>query len=88
MGISRSTANTNYREVNLRPNNCQDQKQTPLQKPREVSQEQFDHATGCYIASAHDEMGLSAAARCLYFHLVRRANGSKENEESYGAREN
>jgi DNA-binding transcriptional ArsR family regulator len=45
-----------------------------------VTQEQFDHATGCYFGSAIDEMGLTSEARCLYTHLVRRANGSNETE--------
>lgn len=45
-----------------------------------VSQEDYEHAIGCYCGSAIDELGLSPEGRCLYFHLVRGANGSKERD--------
>jgi hypothetical protein len=71
---------TNSYELSTETTESQRRKPSPLRKARQVSQEQLDRATGCYIGSAYDEMGLSPAARCLYFHLVRRANGAKERE--------
>jgi hypothetical protein len=71
---------TNSKELSTETTESQRKKPNPLKKPRQVSQEQLDRATGCYIGSAYDEMGLSPAARCLYFHLIRRANGAKEKE--------
>jgi hypothetical protein len=72
--------NTTQDVTKQETNKSQGRKLSPLKKPRTVSKEQYDRATGCYVGSAYDEMGLSPAARCLYFHLVRRANGGKERE--------
>ena len=53
----------------------------PISRLKSVSREQYDHATGFYVGSAYDEMGLTSEARCVYSHLVRRASLSGEQDK-------
>jgi hypothetical protein len=41
---------------------------------RFLSREDYERATGFYVGSACDELGLSPEARCLYSHFIRRAS--------------
>ena len=41
---------------------------------RFLNAQDYNRATGFYVGSAYDELGLSPEARCLYSHFIRRAS--------------